>query len=201
MHFVFPPSRKYRNRSSPRHSNYCPSHSRSLPSSLISPPNNTHRIIQFRNITMPASEAPTAANGSQTSLAKSNGISSPVLTHYSNFDIDTSEAERRLVWKCDLHILPVLFVMYTFAFLDRINIGNAKIQGLMKDLHMDGHQYNIALLIFFVPYIMLEVCTIVLTAIRTMCTYLPDQIPSNLILRRVSPSTWLSSLAFCWGIP
>jgi len=55
--------------------------------------------------------------------------------------------------------------MYTFAFLDRINIGNAKIQGLMKDLRMDGHAYNVALLIFFIPYIMLEVCTPVVNII------------------------------------
>ena len=107
---------------------------------------------------MPSSDVPITANHSQTSLAKTNDTFSPVLTQYSNFDVDTTETERRLVWKCDLHILPVLFVMYTFAFLDRINIGNAKIQGLMQDLHMDGHQYNIALLIFFVPYIILEVC-------------------------------------------
>jgi len=107
---------------------------------------------------MPSSEALTDIDGSQASSAKSENILSPVLTRYSNFDVDIAAAERRLVWKCDLHVLPVLFVMYTFAFLDRINIGNAKIQGLMNDLHMDGHQYNIALLIFFVPYIILEVC-------------------------------------------
>jgi hypothetical protein len=48
--------------------------------------------------------------------------------------------------------------MYTLAFLDRINVGNAKIQGLMKDLELTGAQYNVVLLIFFVPYILLEVC-------------------------------------------
>ena len=114
---------------------------------------------------MPSSDAPIAPNRSQASLVKSEDICSPVLTEYSNLEFDTTEAERRLVWKCDLHILPVLFVMYTFAFLDRINIGNAKIQGLMKDLRMDGHAYNVALLIFFIPYIMLEVCTPVVNII------------------------------------
>ncbi|KAH8820245.1 major facilitator superfamily domain-containing protein [Xylogone sp. PMI_703] len=78
-------------------------------------------------------------------------------------------------------ILPVLFVMYALAFLDRINIGNAKIQGLQKELQLNGSQYNVALLIFFVPYITLEV-------------------PSNIILRKVAPSTWLSALIFFWGV-
>lgn len=71
-----------------------------------------------------------------------------------------------------------------FAFMDRINIGNARIQGLERDLHMNpkGNQYNIALLIFFVPYILFEV-------------------PSNIIIRKISPSTWLSSIMVAWGKP
>jgi MFS family permease len=68
-----------------------------------------------------------------------------------------------------------------FAFLDRVNIGNAKIQGLTKDLHMSGTQYNVASMILFVPYILLEV-------------------PSNIVLRKVAPSMWLSGLMFFWGI-
>ncbi len=90
-------------------------------------------------------------------------------------------AERRLVTKCDLHIIPVLFVLYALSFIDRINIGNASIEGLAKDLRLTGTQYNVALLIFFVPYILLEV-------------------PSNLILRKLAPSTWLSLLIFLWGV-
>ncbi|KAH8597839.1 MFS transporter [Bisporella sp. PMI_857] len=129
---------------------------------------------------MSSNEKNTTHGCSKTSLEKSLGCS-PVTTGDSHFDVDTAAVERKLVRKCDLHVLPVLFVMYTFAFLDRINIGNAKIQGLMKDLNMTGQQYNLALLIFFIPYIILEV-------------------PSNLMLRKVTPSTWLSGLAFCWGI-
>jgi hypothetical protein len=36
-----------------------------------------------------------------------------------------------------------------------LGIGNAKIEGLMDDLHLTGTQYNIALSIFFVPYVIL----------------------------------------------
>ena len=44
------------------------------------------------------------------------------------------DAERRLLRKMDIHILPILFVLYLLAFMDRINIGNAKIQNMTKDL-------------------------------------------------------------------
>jgi hypothetical protein len=61
--------------------------------------------------------------------------------------------------------------------------GNAKIQGLTKDLDMEGPnagRYNIALFIFFVPYILFEV-------------------PSNLVLKKLAPSTWLSLIMVLWG--
>ncbi|KAH1327098.1 hypothetical protein KXX16_006424 [Aspergillus fumigatus] len=90
-------------------------------------------------------------------------------------------AERRLLWKCDLHVVPILTVLFMFAFLDRINIGNARLMGLERDLRMTGHQYNIALFVFFVPYILFEV-------------------PSNMLLKKMRPSWWLSGIMFAWGI-
>ena len=89
-------------------------------------------------------------------------------------------AEKRLIRKCDLHVIPAIALLYSLAFIDRINIGNARIQGLEKDLHMKGNDYNIALFIFFIPYILCEV-------------------PANIIIRKISPSTWLSSIMILWG--
>ncbi|MCJ1418312.1 hypothetical protein MMC32_004659 [Xylographa parallela] len=91
------------------------------------------------------------------------------------------EAEKRVVRKCDLHVMPMISLLYMLAFVDRINIGNARIQGLEKSLNMQGNNYNIALFVFFIPYILFEV-------------------PSNIILRKVAPSTWLSFIMLCWGI-
>ncbi len=96
------------------------------------------------------------------------------------FEVNTA-AEKKLLWKLDLHVLPILWLLYMFVFLDRVNIGNAKIEGLTKDLHMSGAQYNMASMILFVPYILLEV-------------------PSNIVLKKVAPSVWLSGLMFFWGI-
>lgn len=88
--------------------------------------------------------------------------------------------EEKLMRKCDIHVVLPVSVLFVLSFLDRINIGNARIQGLEKDLHMEGNDYNIALLVFFIPYILLEV-------------------PSNYLIRKVAPSTWLSGLMVCWG--
>lgn len=49
----------------------------------------------------------------------------------------------------------MLAVLYLISHLDRANIGNAKIAGLTKDLGLSGIQYNIALSLFFIPYVLL----------------------------------------------
>ena len=66
----------------------------------------------------------------------------------------TPAADRALVWKFDLRILPVLAVMYLFNSLDKSNLGNAKTAGLEKTLKLKGHQYNTILSVFFVPYVL-----------------------------------------------
>ena len=66
----------------------------------------------------------------------------------------TPAADRALVWKFDLRILPVLAVMYLFNSLDKSNLGNAKTNGLEKTLKLNGSQYNTILSVFFVPYVL-----------------------------------------------
>lgn len=90
------------------------------------------------------------------------------------------KAERRLVWKCDLHVIPILFILLLLTWLDRSNIGNARIEGLEKDLKMKGNKYNVATMVYYVSYVVFEV-------------------PSNLLIKHVAPSTYISSLVFCWG--
>lgn len=67
-----------------------------------------------------------------------------------------------------------------FAFGLTFVTGNAKIQGMIEDLDMTGHDYNIALFVFFIPYILFEV-------------------PSNIVIKRIAPSTWLSIIMVLWG--
>lgn len=59
---------------------------------------------------------------------------------------------------------------------------NAKIEGMVTDLGLDGVQWNIVLSVFFVPYILLEV-------------------PSNILLKKFKrPSYYLGILIVCWSI-
>lgn len=91
-----------------------------------------------------------------------------------------NERSRKLTRKCDLRLLPPLFLIWFFPFIDRINIGNARIQGLEKDLRLTGNQFNIALVVFFIPFILFEA-------------------PSNLGMKRISPRVWLSGQTLLLG--
>ncbi|GAO48960.1 hypothetical protein G7K_3121-t1 [Saitoella complicata NRRL Y-17804] len=89
-------------------------------------------------------------------------------------------ADRALLRKIDWCLIPYLSFLYLLSFLDRANIGNAKIDGLDKDLHMIDQQYLCTLTAFFFPYALFEV-------------------PSNILLKRLRPSIWISGIMLCWG--
>ena len=56
---------------------------------------------------------------------------------------DTSGVNpKKTLLKMDLHLIPMLALLYLLSFLDRGNIGNARIEGLLETLHMTGPQYN-----------------------------------------------------------
>ncbi len=88
--------------------------------------------------------------------------------------------EKKLLRKLDLKLIPMVSVLYLLAFLDRGNIGNAKIEGLTEDLNLHGNQYNVCLTIFFITYTIFEV-------------------PSNMMLKKLRPSIWLPTLMIAWG--
>lgn len=51
---------------------------------------------------------------------------------------------KRLIRKIDWRLLPFLALLYLLSFLDRTNIGNARLAGLEKSLKMEGLQYNVS---------------------------------------------------------
>jgi sugar phosphate permease len=89
--------------------------------------------------------------------------------------------EKAILRKMDLRLIPMLALLYLLSFLDRGNIGNAKIEGLTEDLGMSGAQYNWCLTVFFFTYAAFEV-------------------PSNLLLKKLRPSIWLPTIMVAWGI-
>lgn len=68
-----------------------------------------------------------------------------------------SKAEARLRHKIDLYIVPTVALLYLFCFIDRANVGNARLAGLEKDLKMKGYDYNQLLSVFYVSYIIFEI--------------------------------------------
>lgn len=61
-------------------------------------------------------------------------------------DPDDAEMSRRVTRKIDFHLLPLLMMIYTVTFLDRVNIGNARIWDMEEDLGMTGLEFNVVVL-------------------------------------------------------
>ncbi|KAI0014723.1 putative allantoate permease [Xylariomycetidae sp. FL0641] len=87
----------------------------------------------------------------------------------------------RLTRKIDLRVMPMLFLIYVVAFLDRANISNALTLSMPEELGLSGQQPNTALAVFFVPYIIFE-------------------IPSNMLMKKFTPHVWLSICMLGFGV-
>ncbi|KAF2638732.1 MFS general substrate transporter [Massarina eburnea CBS 473.64] len=93
----------------------------------------------------------------------------------------TPEEEKKLVRKIDGFLLPTMWLMYLLSYMDRTNIGNAKISGMSTDLNLTSNQYSIILVVFFVTYVLFEA-------------------PSNMLLIRIKPSIYLPAIMVIWGM-
>ncbi len=89
--------------------------------------------------------------------------------------------ERKLLRKLDLWIVPPVMLLYLLSFLDRVNVGNARLYGMEEDLGLTGNQYQTAVSVLFVTYILSE-------------------LPSNLVIKRFTPSRWISFITTSWGV-
>ncbi|MGC5703282.1 MFS transporter [Pseudomonas sp. NFXW11] len=89
---------------------------------------------------------------------------------------EVNDCYRTITWR----LMPLLFVCYIFAHLDRINIGFAKLQ-MTQDLGFSDSVYGLGAGLFFVAYALFGV-------------------PSNLALERVGPRRWIALLMLVWGL-
>ncbi|KAH0841371.1 putative transporter [Fonsecaea pedrosoi] len=94
--------------------------------------------------------------------------------------VEGTPEEKKLLRKIDLRLIPILWAMYIFNYLDRTNIGNAKVGGMEKDLSLSSSDYSLVLSIFFVAYLLFEP-------------------PAVMILARTKPSIFLPSIMIAWG--
>ncbi|MEO7361690.1 MAG: MFS transporter [Gemmatimonadaceae bacterium] len=82
--------------------------------------------------------------------------------------------------KISKRLIPLLFVSYIIAYLDRVNVGFAKLQ-MASALHFTDAMYGFGAGIFFIGYFLFEV-------------------PSNLMLERVGARVWIARIMISWGI-
>ena len=89
---------------------------------------------------------------------------------------DEAAAYNRAAWK----LIPFLLILYIISFLDRVNVGFAKLQ-MSTDIGLSDAVFGLGAGIFFVGYAACE-------------------IPSNLLLQRFGARIWISRILVVWGI-
>jgi MFS transporter, ACS family, tartrate transporter len=92
----------------------------------------------------------------------------------------TDALERATMRRVSMRVLPILFVLYVAAFLDRTNVGLASLH-MNQDLGLSAAAYGFGAGVFFVGYALFE-------------------IPSNLFLARVGARKWIARIAISWGV-
>jgi MFS family permease len=90
------------------------------------------------------------------------------------------EFEKATYFKVAYRLIPFLFLCYIVAFLDRVNVGFAKLQ-MAGDLGYSDAMYGFGAGVFFIGYFIFEV-------------------PSNVILERVGARMWIARIMITWGL-
>lgn len=104
-------------------------------------------------------------------LATSNPIPTP-----ATVEQDSGAA---IISKITLRLVPFLFLLYIVAYLDRINVGFAKLE-MLQQLGLSEAVYGLGAGIFFAGYFLF-------------------QLPSNLVLEKVGARRWITMLMVLWG--
>ena len=89
---------------------------------------------------------------------------------------DEDIAYARVTWR----LIPLLFICYVAAYLDRVNVGFAKLQ-MLNDLNFSESIYGLGAGIFFIGYFLFEV-------------------PSNLLLHKLGARRWIARILISWGL-
>jgi ACS family tartrate transporter-like MFS transporter len=95
-------------------------------------------------------------------------------------DRDDARVGRETMRRVSLRLLPFLFVLYIFNYVDRTNVGIAALQ-MNRDLHFSASAYGLGAGIFFLGYSLFGV-------------------PSSLMLARVGARRWIACIMIAWGL-
>ncbi|QSZ37270.1 hypothetical protein DSL72_009364 [Monilinia vaccinii-corymbosi] len=89
--------------------------------------------------------------------------------------------EVKLLAKLDLAFTPVIMLVYLSCFLDRSNIGNVKVAGMLTGIHASDQQFSIAVSIFYATYVTFET-------------------PAAVLMKKLTPRVILSTLCAVWSL-
>ncbi|KAI1659477.1 MFS general substrate transporter [Daldinia decipiens] len=102
-------------------------------------------------------------------------------TQSSNVVDDVDEQEgKRIIWRIDRRLVTLVGVLYCVSLMDRTNLSAAAVAGMNEELKLVGERYSIVTLVFFVTYILF-------------------QPPSTILIRKVGPRIFLSTITLAWG--
>ena len=110
-------------------------------------------------------------------MAKCKGIRMMDTVFSSEVDTTIRKSAYR---KIAFRLMPFLMLCYFCAYLDRVNVGFAKLQ-MMSDLQFSEAAYGLGAGIFFIGYFLCEV-------------------PSNIVLHKVGARRWIARIMITWGI-
>ncbi|KAH6873790.1 major facilitator superfamily domain-containing protein [Thelonectria olida] len=92
----------------------------------------------------------------------------------------TPEEQRNIIRRIDRRLVVTMGAMYCVSLMDRTNMSAANIAGMSTELVLTGFRYNIANLVFFIPYILF-------------------QPPSTVLIRKIGPRLHLAAITMLWG--
>ncbi|KAH7398457.1 major facilitator superfamily domain-containing protein [Pyrenochaeta sp. MPI-SDFR-AT-0127] len=141
---------------------------------MVNEPNS----FELRTITPHGQPASRDESGEGDGLLPS--IRRPSLDSVQSYELYTPDEDRAVLRKLDRRLVLFMAMLYCLSFLDRSNIGNARIAGLADDLKLTSAQYEWLLWAFYITYIMFEWMT--------------------LMYRLVPPHIYITLCILSWGI-
>lgn len=100
-------------------------------------------------------------------------------------------------------LLPPYLFAYLLCFMDRTNVGNAKVAGLLDSITMTGHEYNAGVVSWQRFILMAQITDVGLVFFVQACFfifYIILEIPSQFVLKKIGPRRYLSLLVILCGI-
>ncbi|KAJ5641218.1 MFS general substrate transporter [Penicillium lividum] len=104
----------------------------------------------------------------------------PIVEGLDDDPVYSYSEQRKIIHRVDSRLVLMLGFLHTVSLIDRGNLGTAAVAGMEKELHLHGTQYNTIAVAFFPPYICL-------------------QIFGPILVRKIGPTNYLSTVVFIWG--